>query len=184
MPAGLGDSCGVGYAAFREQRAKRLRLKEFAPRLDGPVKLRILALNRFPENAVSRFEQVPAPNRDRQHSPRPNKLPQPVDRAVQIRDEEYPKDTQHGIEFFVGERQVFEVGSAKLDVCQTQLSRPPTPFFQKFRGKIDRNYVASGTDTFSRRNCGSAHAATNIENSHAGKKRETIHSPLSEAIPE
>ena len=114
--------------------------------------------------------------RDRQRSPRADKLPKPADRAAQIRDEEYPEDTaQHRM---ISARNGSLSRSALRNSMLPDPIQPPAAaaLFQKFLGKIDRNHIACGTDAFGRRR--TRRCRTNIESIHAGKERQTIYSPL------
>jgi hypothetical protein len=80
--------------------------------------------------------------------------------------------------------QAFEVGPAKLNICETLFRSPLGSFTQELFGEIDSDNLSSWTDAFGVWNGGRTHTTTNIENGHAGNERETIDGSPTVAIPE
>ena len=184
MPPWLGHDFRVRHTTLDQESPERIGLKDLAPWFDRPIEFRILLADCFPEYAVGRFEQASTPNGDRQQPIRADKTPQLPDRSFYVRDEKDPKNTEYSVKCSIRKRQAFKVSTTKLNICETFFRGALGSFIQEIAGEIDSDNVPSWTDAFGRWNGRCTHAATNIKDSHAGNKRETIDSPSTVAIPE
>src|SRR5262249_6462860 len=144
---------------------------------------RVLAADCFPEYAIGAFEKAATPNGDCEHPIRPDQTPKPSDRSLHVRDEKYPEDTEYRVECLIGKRQVFQVGPTKLNICDTLFRSPLGSFTQEFFGEIHSNNLSCRRHAPSGRNGGRTHAATGIQNGHAGSERQTIYGPPTVEIP-
>jgi hypothetical protein len=81
------------------------------------------------------------------------------------------------------EKEGFRGRPAKLNICQTLFSGSSGSFIQELLRDIDGDNLSSWPDAFGGRNGGRTHAATNIENGHAGEKSKTIDSSPAETVP-